>query len=331
MSNVSKRTESAAKLLDQLRLLGVILGLLVAAALLPLPWQIPADFADHRRDSALAITGSLDAVVLGAAALAVWVLLSWVAVIGALSVLARVPGVIGAGARRGLQWISPGLVRRTLAVGIGVGALAGITGGASAVAGTPVEASMTVSVGDSAAPSAVTMLARSQDSLAGATARSADQAAAAADLIGDQLEAAGWAAGTAAPGVPSPRTVTDSITRVPTAAPTSAEAAPHAAPVPRINLDWPVHRPTGVAGGPVAPVDVDWPAGVTTVVIVHTGDTLWDIASRALGPSATDGQIDATWHRWYAANRAVIGDDPNLILPGQHLQAPSDRTPGDAS
>jgi nucleoid-associated protein YgaU len=35
--------------------------------------------------------------------------------------------------------------------------------------------------------------------------------------------------------------------------------------------------------------------------------------------------VAASWPRWYAANRRVIGADPDLILPGQILRPPADR------
>lgn len=56
-------------------------------------------------------------------------------------------------------------------------------------------------------------------------------------------------------------------------------------------------------------------------IVVHRGDTLWSIAARHLGP-ATGSEIDAECHRWFAANRDVIGQDPDLILPGQLLSPP---------
>lgn len=64
-----------------------------------------------------------------------------------------------------------------------------------------------------------------------------------------------------------------------------------------------------------------------TTVVVLRGDTLWSIAAHHLGPAATAADIDAEWHRWHAANRRVIGEDPNLIRPGQLLcPPPSPRT-----
>jgi hypothetical protein len=58
-------------------------------------------------------------------------------------------------------------------------------------------------------------------------------------------------------------------------------------------------------------------------VVVRRGDTLWGIAARHLGPDASTWAIAAAWPRWYAANRTLIGPDPDLILPGQRLRSPS--------
>jgi len=55
---------------------------------------------------------------------------------------------------------------------------------------------------------------------------------------------------------------------------------------------------------------------------VVRGDCLWDIAKAHLPADATDSQIDAEWHRWYAANRSVVGTNPDLILPGQVFTPP---------
>ena len=61
-----------------------------------------------------------------------------------------------------------------------------------------------------------------------------------------------------------------------------------------------------------------------TQVTVRRGDTLWHIAARHLGPHASATEIAAAWPRWYAANRAVIGDDPDAIYPGQLLNEPQE-------
>ncbi len=82
--------------------------------------------------------------------------------------------------------------------------------------------------------------------------------------------------------------------------------------------------------------DVDWPVGPAPppapapdrrTVIVAPGECLWDLAATRLGPAATNAQIAAEWQRWYAANRSVIGPDPDLIHPGQRLVSPEPHRP----
>ncbi|WP_115787874.1 LysM peptidoglycan-binding domain-containing protein [Arthrobacter silvisoli] len=57
-------------------------------------------------------------------------------------------------------------------------------------------------------------------------------------------------------------------------------------------------------------------------VVVLNGDSLWSIAARDLGPTASDVEIARHWPKWYTANKEAIGDDPGVILPGRILQAP---------
>lgn len=49
-------------------------------------------------------------------------------------------------------------------------------------------------------------------------------------------------------------------------------------------------------------------------VTVRSGDSLWRISQRVFG----SGRV---WPRFYAENKSVIGRDPNMIVPGQHLRA----------
>lgn len=62
-------------------------------------------------------------------------------------------------------------------------------------------------------------------------------------------------------------------------------------------------------------------------VTVRAGDTLWAIAERSLPPSASNSEIATSCARWYAANRDVIGSDPNLIHPKQRLTPPTKTPP----
>jgi resuscitation-promoting factor RpfA len=58
-------------------------------------------------------------------------------------------------------------------------------------------------------------------------------------------------------------------------------------------------------------------------VVVRPGDSLWRIAAAHRPPGAGAADVAAAWPAWYAANRATIGADPNLIRPGQVLVAPA--------
>ena len=55
-----------------------------------------------------------------------------------------------------------------------------------------------------------------------------------------------------------------------------------------------------------------------TSYTVQQGDTLSGIAERAY-----DDGSEASWMKIYNANRDVIGNDPNLIQPGEVLQIPA--------
>ncbi|HSF26645.1 MAG TPA: hypothetical protein VLC50_03915, partial [Actinomycetes bacterium] len=97
------------------------------------------------------------------------------------------------------------------------------------------------------------------------------------------------------------------------------------AAVPMSVAAGPGHAGPG-AGAP-APVVFDRPEAVRPVsVVVRPGDALWTIAARALAASGVDpspAEIAAEWPRWHAANRQVIGDDPDLLRPGQVLAPPA--------
>lgn len=67
----------------------------------------------------------------------------------------------------------------------------------------------------------------------------------------------------------------------------------------------------------------------TASVVVQRGDSLWSISREHLPAAASAARIVGTWPRWYAANRRTIGSDPDLLLPGQVLHAPSDSAPAE--
>lgn len=59
---------------------------------------------------------------------------------------------------------------------------------------------------------------------------------------------------------------------------------------------------------------------------VARGDTLWDLTKQALassGRSTSNADVVAAVHTLFQHNQAIIGSDPNLILPGQVLTWPA--------
>lgn len=62
-------------------------------------------------------------------------------------------------------------------------------------------------------------------------------------------------------------------------------------------------------------------------VVVRSGDSLWSITARSLPPPADVAAVARACARWYDANAAVIGPDPDLLLPGTRLRAPGSRAP----
>ena len=73
--------------------------------------------------------------------------------------------------------------------------------------------------------------------------------------------------------------------------------------------------PAGLPGGPAVPAAAGASSTDGQIYTVQGGDSLSRIAKRLLG----DGN---RWREIYDANRAVIGDDPDLIKPGQQLRIP---------
>ena len=65
------------------------------------------------------------------------------------------------------------------------------------------------------------------------------------------------------------------------------------------------------------------PADGVAEVAVRAGDSLWSIAAARLGPLASDADVAREWPRLYRANRAVIGESPHLLHPGQVLRLPA--------
>ena len=96
--------------------------------------------------------------------------------------------------------------------------------------------------------------------------------------------------------------------------------------VTSVSLDWPIADvPPATPAAPAAAVDAPADPAATTAVVVRPGDTLWGLAEdalRAAGRTPTQAAVAASWPSWWAANRGVIGEDPDLLHPGTSLVAP---------
>jgi nucleoid-associated protein YgaU len=226
-----------------------------------------------------------------------WAVLAWVTV-GLLLVLgATVPGVVGRAADALAMCVIPAAVRRaaslTLGVSISTVAVVGTAAADSTPARTPVKPAFSASH--------------------------------AADLLP-------WSPSAASQRVDWP-----------------LDPAP---PAPPRSRDGPAGAPTGGTGGAETPgpgpggggarahhprrtgterttdstepesSQADTAAASSTSALVRPGDCLWLIAARRLGPGASAADVAREWPRWYAANRQVIGADPDVIQPGQRLDAP---------
>jgi resuscitation-promoting factor RpfA len=113
---------------------------------------------------------------------------------------------------------------------------------------------------------------------------------------------------------PTPTTSTTTPRRK---AATPRKVAPRAAPH--------APAPSSIAPAPPGPTIVapaSAPGAAPEVYVVQRDDCLWSIAARRLGSGADGRAIDTAWRQIYAANRAAIGENPNLILIGLTLTLP---------
>lgn len=213
-----------------------------------------------------------------------------------------------------------GLLTAWLGAGVAVSALADLHGAAGAVAGA---------AADRLAPAAV----RRAAALLLGTALTVTLAPGPA-LGGERAAPAPTLLGGAPPPVP-PARPTDSAAfpaaldpqfQVTSPQPPQEPATP-AAPGRPAYVPSPPPPPTGTRDlGPLG----GCPKPGTSVeehVVVRRGDTLWDIAARHLPSGATSAEIALEWPRWYAANRTVVGADPDLIQPGTRLVPPDGLAP----
>lgn len=254
----------------------------------------------------------VDEAVLGILACAALTTAVWLSAAAGLAFLALLPGAIGRGATRCVAQLTPALLRRGLSLLLGTG-LGTVSLPIGAAAGAPVTTtSGAVEAGEGDAAQALE---------AAASLRVPDPAFSPTTI--PDSAAGGHSTGQAGAVVgdtPSPRFLVTPDGRRPGAAASGPPGA--AAPEARWLPTPPIRAadPGDTALLAPTPRSAFLPEDVVTV---RQGDSLWSLAARHLGPEASERDIARAWPRWYALNTDVIGDDPDLIRPGQQLRIPT--------
>lgn len=255
---------------------------------------------------------SVDEVLTGLFAWAGCGLAAWLSLGTLAALLAASPGAAGDVCERVSKRITPAVVRKGVSVlisaSLGTVALpAGSAGGLSLQhPGVRVFTSL---------PSAPASLATD--------GREATPAEPSPGFTDSRSSGNGGVATSATPPDPGFTATTSSPEAGPAPTNPSTRIRTEPAPDPR----WLPDRPTTVADPDssrlLAPSPRVTSAEIESVT-VRRGDSLWTIAARQLGAGTSDAEIARAWPQWYAANREVIGVDPNLIIPGQQLQPPTE-------
>lgn len=253
-----------------------------------------------------------------------WLALSCAVAAGCLTVRGA-----GGGWSRGEAWVhrwAPVAVRRAvvLAVGAGLG-LSAATGASAADIAAPDPSAPGVSLTSTGAPQAgdaadLGWVPTAQRAASTTSTTPADRASTSQPSAATARPAADATPG--ATGNLGTRDAEGSTARPGAAASGTDTSAPtHVAhePTQRATAST---TPAPGAAPPGTPADAHRAARAT--VTVAAGDTLWAIAARYLPAGADDQQIATAWPVWYATNATTIGDDPDVILPGQTLDVPTD-------
>lgn len=218
-------------------------------------------------------------------------LCGWLGMTFAILALSTAPGALGRTFCRIAESLTPHCARQALALALGASVGTVALPAPAAIAASPCASTS----GNSSGNASTSTASSAADSSYDATSAVAPAA------VGSAVPSPGFAPSHRVPGAvsritpaPAPGWVPDRPARV-----TSAEAG-------------------ALLAGTLRPA-----GSMIDTVTVRRGDTLWSIAARHLGPEASDSEVAAEWPRWFAANRSVIGDDPDVVLPGQLLRAPT--------
>lgn len=237
---------------------------------------------------------SLNEVMGTVAAAMAMVVGAWLAVGSTAAVLAHTPGRLGTVADRLAAAWAPLLTRRVAAALVGASMAATLAPAAAQADSAAPFPGFSVSASATPGPEGATQA--SSPAITSAVPPSTGPPSAAA---------ASAAAARSAPPIDAPRS--------------GAAAASSAVPA----AGWTPSRPRQRAVAAPGLVTSGAARAEGTEVVVHRGDTLWDLVAAHLGPDASEAEVAMAWPHWHAANRSVIGDDPDQLLPGQVLTVPS--------
>jgi nucleoid-associated protein YgaU len=285
-----------------------VAGYVLATA--ALAWAARDSFAALRDGG----PADLETLATAAAATGAWLCLGWLGVGFAVAVLSTLPGAAGRCGAQLSRRVTPKVVRRLaeLALGVTVASGVGLTGMAPALAD------------DTPRPSA-----QNATGVAGIVPAPGGDGI---DVDGPVEPGQGGGPtdypGTVDSGLPSLDRPAEEPLPPPAEAPVERRPAPQMsgyAPAAQTPSPPPRTQPTEAAAAVhlvTSAPRTGLAAAEPDEVVVRRGDSLWAIAARHLGDGAGAAEIAAAWPRWHAANRHLIGADPDLIRPGQRLRAP---------
>ena len=273
------------------------------------------------------------ALLVAVLGLLVQALAAWLLVVAVLTLGARAPSTVGRACRAVLRRCAPVAVRRTVALALGAGLALGLPTPATAATPGPTTSTGATSPGNTT-PSATSPSATSPGATSpGASRPATSSPGAAIPGTGQQpyLPPLDWPGLVPAPAstTATPAPASDAQASPAPASPAPASPAPASpAPAAPVPAPAPALAPTPTSTAPTSPAPssaAPAPRPETTrrsTVVVRPGDSLWELAERSLPAPVSDADRAAEWPRWWAANRDVIGDDPDVLRPGQHLVAP---------
>ncbi|MEO8889094.1 MAG: hypothetical protein ABI301_08010 [Jatrophihabitantaceae bacterium] len=258
-------------------------------------WRLRPDVGALRHDLAapqawVDRVGS-DTAAVTLAATALWLVGAWLAVGLSAALVSYAPGALGRAGRRLAQVVLPQVLYRAAAGAAGLGVLLSpIAAGAHTPSGhTPSAHTPSGHTPSALTPSALTPSAHTPS----------------------RHVPSGRA--TPPPPLPAPTLPTSNLPAPTLPAPQLPATQPPATQLPATDRPAPPARPPALS------------RTLATDVLVRPGDSLWSVAAARMAAGAPAARIAVAWPRWYLANRAEIGADPNHLTPGQVLHTPPEQ------